>query len=600
MHTLAALLLTAFLAAGLAGLGDLLRGRSAGDRWVRGWTLLWWVVALAAQGAGPRPAIVLGIVVVGGGCLRAAVTLRQPAGPPIALAVAVSAGALLWMTTPFFYDTLVYHIGLPWTWLANGSFGTIAHNSFSHFPLAGQTVFLLPVGLGVPEAAAGLHWVTFLVTLVAVARVAENLGAGRWRWLAPVLLVACWHATWMAGLAAVDHLVVLGVVVSVQLLTEQRGDDGVDWAGVGLAWGLPLAAKYQAALPVAAVGVAALALCSRQRLRVLGAGALALALSSFWWMRNLVETHNPVFPLLWRVLGGSGWTLRDDQRYQALVREGVQGGSLQAALARLVVPPEGLGWWFLIALALALVALLRRGESAVRVRLVGLAVTLACAAWIVSAQTTRYALPIAALVAAMAATGAAGMGRWPARVAACGLGLTVAHGLLTLGVFLAGTLRLADLRAGRVSAEAWRAGVTVDDPMPAYRACDRLLPADARVLVVGEGRSWGCPRPHHVSSPYDMQLAQAAAEGASSPEGVADLMRGQGFTHLVISWSELERLGGPDYRVLRFEDPRAAERWRSFLRTCTSPLWREGALELRVLEKGCTPGLDGMSPIPSR
>ena len=598
MHTLAALLLTASMAAGLAGLGDLLRGRSAGDRWVRGWTLLWWVVALAGQLAGPWPAIVAGSAVLAVGCVHAALRLRTTGATLIVYALAAGVGAVLWLAPPFFYDTLVYHLGFPWSWLTNGVFGTFTHNTFSHFPLAGQTVFLLPVGFGLPEAAAGLHWITFLVTLGALARVAEDLGAGRWRWLAPALLVGCWHAPWIAGLAAVDHLVVLGVVVSVQLLTEPRAGGTVDWTGIGAAWGLALAAKYQAVLPVAAVGVAALVVCGRERLRLLMAGAVALAASSFWWIRNVVETGNPVFPLLWSVFGGSGWSLQDDQRYQALVREGVQGGTLQAALARLVMPPDGLGWWFLLAVPLALAALLRRGEPEVRVRLVGGAVVVATAAWLFSSQTTRYALPVAALMAALAAAGVAGLGRWPARVAACALSLALAHGVLTLGVFLTGTLRLGELRAGTLTAEAWRESLTIDDPLPAYRACGRLLPADARVLVVGEGRSWGCPRPHQVSSPYDTQLAQEMVESAADAGSVASRVRAVGFTHLLISWSELERLGGPDYRVMRFEDPRAAERWRWFLLGCTSPLWREGSLEIRALRTGCTsaPGRGGEVP----
>jgi hypothetical protein len=65
-------------------------------------------------------------------------------------------------------------------------------------------------------------------------------------------------------------------------------------------------------------------------------------------------------------------------------------------------------------------------------------------------------------------------------------------------------------------------------------------------------------------------------------------VRAAGFTHPLISWSELERLGGPDYRVMRFEDPRAAGRWRSFLSSCTSAVWREGALEIWALRVGCS------------
>ncbi len=587
MHTLAALSLTAFMAAGLAGLGDAARGRTAGDRWVRGWTLLWWPVALVAQFAGPRPAVVVGFLVLGGGCFRVVRRVRSGARPVLGYAVAAAAGAPLWLAPPFFYDTLVYHLGLPWSWLVNDSFSTSAHQVFSHFPLAGQTVFLLPVAAGVPEAAAGLHWITFVVVLATLARLAGDLGAGRWRWLAPALFAACWHAAWVAGVAAVDHLVVLGVVVSVQLLCGALREGSVDWAGVGAGWGLALAAKYPAMMPAAAVGLAALVAFSRERLRLAMAGAMALGLSSFWWIRNAVETGNPIFPLLWRVLGGSGWSLRDDERYQALVREGLQGGTLQTALTRLVVPPDGAGWWLLLALPLAVAAVLRRGETGATPRMVGLASALGLSGWVATAQTTRFALPLIALVAALAAAGLGSLGRRPALLAVGGLSLGVAHGLLTLAAFLAGTLGLDRLLTGSLSGEAWRASVTVDDPMPAYRACARVLPDGARVLVVGEGRPWGCPRPHLVSSPYDHQLMQEIVEASSDPAGVARRVRERGFTHLLIRWSELERLGGPDYRALRFEDRGSAERWRAFLGGCTSRVWSDGGLEIRSLGSTC-------------
>jgi hypothetical protein len=596
VHTLAALLLTGVLSAGLAGLGELLGGRSAGDRWVRGWTLLWWLVAVAAQLASPRVAVAMGLVAIAIGAGRAAVALRRTLQCAATYVVAGLFGAPLWLAPPYFYDALVYHLGLPWSWAVNGSFSPISHHVFSHFPLAGQTVFLLPVALGVPEAAAGLHWVTFVVVLVSLAQAADALGAGRWRWLAPALLLSCWHATWIAGVAAVDHLVVLGVVVGLQHLVTPRGDRGPDRIGLGIAWGLALATKYPAVLPVAAFAAAAVALCRRQRRAVLAGGVIAVALSSFWWVRNLVLTGNPVFPLLWRALGGAGWSLRDDLRYQALVREGTQGGGVGAGLVHLIAPAAGLGWWFLLALPLVVGSLLRRDERGPQLRMVGLAVALGLAGWLVTSQTIRYALPEAALVAVLAAVGLAGLTRRMATVAAACLALGIAHGVLTLGGFLIGTLGMDRLLTGAVAAEEWRHRVTLDDPLPAYRACERLLPRGARVLVVGEGRSFACPRRHHVSSPYDLQLVQAVVEGAADEAEVAAQLRGAGFTHMVISWSELSRLGGPDYQLLRFADPRAANRWRGFLASCTAPLWREGGSEIRKVRSECAPFPDAAGP----
>jgi hypothetical protein len=582
-----ALLAAAILSTGLVGLGELLGARSAGDRWVRGWTLVWWLVAVAAQFLNLRLAVGLGLLAVGAGFVAAWRTLRRPK-PAIAFALALLAGSPLWLLPPYFYDTLVYHLGLPWSWLINGSYSTIPHNLFSHFPLAGPTVYLLPVAVGVPEAAAGLHWMTFVVVLVALARVAGSLGAGRWRWLAPALLVGCWHAVWIASVAAVDQLTVLGVVVGVQLLTEVRGDGGADRVGLGTAWGLALATKYPAAVPVAAVAVAALIVARGRRMAVVAGGALAVVFSSFWWVRNLVVTGNPVFPLLWNVFGGAGWSLRDDQRFQALVREGVQGGGLSTGLAHLVVPPDGLGWWFLLALPLAMAAVVQRGEHRRHAGMLALAGFLAVVGWLVSSQTTRYALPLAALVAVLAAVGIARLSRGVARVAVACLALGIAFGVVNLAAFLGGPLGLDRVWRGEISPEAWRHDVTVNDPAPLYRACDRAVPEGAKVLVVGEGRSWGCPRPHHVSSPYDLQFVQEVIERSADAADVAVRLRRAGWNYLVINWAEASRLGGSNYRVLRFSDPSGAARWRAFLGGCTGSVWREDGGEIRQVLAQCT------------
>jgi len=131
-------------------------------------------------------------------------------------------------------------------------------------------------------------------------------------------------------------------------------------------------------------------------------------------------------------------------------------------------------------------------------------------------------------------------------------------GLVRLASFVLGTLGLGPTWVGSVGREAWRHSVTVNDPLPAYPRCDALLPTGARILVVGEGRAWGCPRPHHVGSPYDRQLVQAFIEEASSAAERVNRLRSAGFTHLLTNLGEVGRLGGPDFRVLRVETPTLA------------------------------------------
>ncbi len=584
MHLLLAVLLTLGMAVGLTGLGDLLGGTTAGDRWVRGWTLSWWSVAVSAQVSGPRFGVAVGVAVLAVGAARAAWTLRAGWRAGLALAAAILAGAWLWLAPPFFYDALVYHLGLPWTWLVNGSFQPIRHDLFSRFPLAGETIYLVPVSLGLPAAAAGLHWATFVVALATAAGLARRLGAGRVSWVAPVLLLACWHAVFLAGQANVDHLVTVGVLVAGEHLTAD------DWPArrrvVGAALGLALAAssKYTAAPIVAAVLVAAAVVWPRRLRATAAAAGLAAVFSSFWWARNLLQTGNPVFPLLWRWLGGRGWTERDDGRFLALTREGVGGlGDALHGFVKVLVPPDGLGWWVVVAIPLASVPLLVRSDRRRTAAWTGLTVLLALAGWLATSQTTRYALPGATFLGVLAAAGLGAMDRKLRPWAGAMLAIPVVLGLVNLATLCTGTLQLDRLWLGNESADAWRHRVTVDDPLPGYRACARLLPASARVLVVGEGRPFGCPRPHHVSSPYDTQEAQELVEASSSPAELQARLCALGWTHLFVSDGELRRLGGTDYRVLRFEKPADADRWRRFLHEFTSVVWQADGLTLRAI-----------------
>jgi hypothetical protein len=215
--------------------------------------------------------------------------------------------------------------------------------------------------------------------------------------------------------------------------------------------------------------------------------------------------------------------------------------------------------------------------------MVALAALLSTVFWSLTAQTARYALPVAALVAALAASGLARLGPRIAAFAAAAMGIAVLHGVLVLGVFLFSTLGIQRTWHGGASREAWRHAVTLNDPAAGYLAANDALPRDARILVLGEGRPWGCPRPHAVSSPYDAQWLQRLVERSTTAEGVYRAVAAAGFTHLFLNWAELGRLGGEDYRVMRWRDPADAERYRDFGIRFTDRVWAEGPLELRAL-----------------
>ena len=111
LHTVGILAATAALAGGIAELGRWLGGASPLARWVRGWTALWWLIAVAAQVIDPAVAAVAGSLLVIAAFAAWGYRERHVARPWLLGSAALLAGAPLILCPPVFYDALVYHLG---------------------------------------------------------------------------------------------------------------------------------------------------------------------------------------------------------------------------------------------------------------------------------------------------------------------------------------------------------------------------------------------------------------------------------------------------------------------------------------------------------
>ncbi len=106
-------------------------------------------------------------------------------------------------------------------------------------------------------------------------------------------------------MAAVGQVVVLAVAVAAaEMAALLAGEEERKAWTAGLALGLALAVKYTAAVPVAALLLALVVVRPRRWRWAVGAGVVAAGSSSFWYLRSLITTGNPVYPLFWGLLGG--------------------------------------------------------------------------------------------------------------------------------------------------------------------------------------------------------------------------------------------------------------------------------------------------------
>lgn len=157
------------------------------------------------------------------------------------------------------------------------------------------------------------------------------------------------------------------------------------------------------------------------------------------------------------------------------------------------------------------------------------------AGWALTTQVTRYLFPVLPLIALLAALCAR---RLPKMLTIPALSWILAYNLL-LFFFFAGTIGGFGVVVGAEPAAEFLDRRVSYHPAMTWLAAS--TPADARVLFVGEGRGFYCPRAYAASTPFDVPLLERYAARAGSDQALLSTLREEGFTHLLVSGPELAR-----------------------------------------------------------
>lgn len=216
---------------------------------------------------------------------------------------------------PLAWDSLTYHLTIPAMWVQHGGYwqwsAPDAFGDYSRFPANGElfgAFLLLPfhgdllVNLfGLPYLLLGGAAIHGLATELGAPRRGAGVAAALWMLAPPAF---AYVTTQYVDLPMAAE-VLAGWLFAVRFLRTKSAVDGVL---TGAAFGLAAGTKLLALLPAAIAVLVALWLLVRCRGRVLrgvGGGALAaVAVSVPWYVRNWIETGNPVYPFQ-VVLGGT-------------------------------------------------------------------------------------------------------------------------------------------------------------------------------------------------------------------------------------------------------------------------------------------------------
>jgi hypothetical protein len=478
---------------------------------------------------------------------------RRPVGPLIAGVL----GGMLFLPValgpPFFYDAMVYHLGLPWQALLDGGWRAHPEDLFAAFPPLAQLLALPPLAADLVRAPAMLHWLAWVTAATGVYGLARRFGGRRvGAWIAACFCLVPPVAPLVPGFPAAEAWLLVGLIPAIAVASGPCRPGSAALAG--LLAGAATAARLQG-LPWTALVLLLIVFRCRSGVRpiILAVGCW-VAGSLPWWCKNLVLLGDPIAPVLWRRAGIE--TLWRDS--QSMLRRGDSLADILASMPRLLGPE--LVWLLPLSLAAVLAIVGRR-----RTVMLAAAVVFGFAAWAATGALPRFLAPTGCLLLALVATaGRDRIVRFAAGAAILWCGIVgFARGAEWLHRISARELVRLDFREAG-------ARVSPNDPMAAFAAAG-ALPADARVLFVAEPRLFSFPRPVTAPSQHDASPLQELIETASSPSQIEGRLRSDGYTHLLVNWGELRRLGG-SYPVAPWRTSRGRQLWSELIEELGPPV----------------------------
>jgi len=433
------------------------------------------------------------------------------------------------------WDSLSYHLAAPKVYLRHHRIVYLPYDHHSNFPFTMEMLYALGLMLSGHTLAKLFHYLTFVLTLVAMGAFARRFfpaqplsGPAAAAIFATIPLV-----NFEAGTAYIDVALGYCVLLSVHCLGASRSDGAANsrWLALaavylGLAMGIKMTALvlYPLLLVWVAWDVLRLRAASSPEAerppraaagrQLLVFAALAVAVASPWYVKTWVYTGNPVYPFFYSVFGGRDWGALQAEMYRkSQVHDfgmpSKQGDMPRRDLVAFLLAPYNLvahpNYYFdkhgspervwptsvvgpLLLALLAPLLLLRRIPWIVwRILLLALAFAVS---WFVMSQQSRYFLAVFPLLALCAGYSAARImaTRWESVSGIAGVCLGA--GLATLLALDGLTAReLAPAAFGTVSEEAFQAY----NVGPSYRAfgfLNRYLPSTAKVALYGEPRGY--------------------------------------------------------------------------------------------------------------
>ncbi len=430
------------------------------------------------------------------------------------------------------FDVLEYHLQGPKEYFQAGRIAFLPHNVYTSMPFGVEMLHLMGM-----EVLGDWWWGglvgQLLVALYApaaavmIAATAGRLGSARAAWLAAVVYLSTPWIYRMGVIAYVEgplcfyhSALIWGVIRNWTEAWDER--PGPTWLLLGLLAGGAMACKYPALISaVIPLGLLALVDCRRARspapvLACLLGWSLVMVP---WLARNVVDTGNPVYPLGYRVFGGQVWNEAREAQWQQA--HGPKAPTLDALAGSLVDVAGRSDWQSPLYLAFAPLAFIRPGSRRMAVALAGYAAYLFLTWWLLTHRLDRFWLPLLPCLAILAGLGADWSEVWSWRV--------LRGGILAIALFC----NFIDCTTALTGLNEWTwnlAFLRHDLPRrlnPPLAAIDRILPPDAKILLVGQAAVFHVDHQVLYNTVFNPETIETPGRG-QEPSGFSTGAQGKG------------------------------------------------------------------------
>jgi len=458
-----------------------------------------------------------------------------------------------------FYDSLVYHLGLPQLFLNSGSIVNTPNVYFSRFPMHMHMLYVLGLGVDGASLAKLLNLSVLLAGLGGLYSLCKRLGYPKAGVIGALIIVSVPVVQYNNWSTAIDSAMGGYFVLAILAFTlwRQSGSTSHRWLLIsGILAGCVFAIKYSGV--VALFSFAALLFISSWRefgrkffIRYLFFFGAVTAVMSPYLIRNAVWTGNPFYPILSSVFESENLSVERIERERGLIA-GYKLRSLWDVprLPWILTMKDISSFNFIGPLILSLFPVLfwvpwrKNGD----LLFYGTVFLVYFAFALVFTREIRYLLPGFFILG-----GALGIGLVQARkffpvggsLLGVGLFFGVLYHIFWIFQYIQSSYQPAKVVTGTESRHSYRSRYHSGlNPWPASVMIPELekLPRESKIYIVGDEKVYGINRPFIYNTVHDYTPLVIWANESENEIDLLNKLKSEGVTHFLFNFPESTRL----------------------------------------------------------